>query len=106
MPGVKFSPVQPENQKLAAMKFNLIIKLLDTDLCYSGVGNNCKSPSNITMGLTGDGAFLFNTVSILMTGKDMYSATIRHIVCNYISNPVKYSSLTMYIQNAQYKSGQ
>ena len=34
VPGVKFSPLQPENQKLAAMKFNLIIKLLDTDLHY------------------------------------------------------------------------
>ena len=44
----------------------------------------------------GDGACLFNTVSILMTGRDTYSTIMRHVVCNYISNPVKYGFLKIH----------
>ena len=40
-----------------------------------------------------------------MCGKDTYSAIIRHVVCNYISNPVKYAGLKMYIPT-HYRNGQ
>ena len=80
-----------------ALKFNLVLKPLDTDLCYFGVGTNCKSPPFIKMNAWGDEACLFHSISILLSGKDTYSAIIRHVVCNYIRNPVKYAGLKMYI---------
>ena len=43
-PMVKFNPLSPESRRITALKFNLILKPLDTDLCYFGVGTNCKSP--------------------------------------------------------------
>ena len=39
-----------------------------------------------------------------MTGIDTYSAIIHHVVCNYISNPVKYKWLQAYIPS-NFKSG-
>ena len=103
-PAVKFFPLCPENRRITALKFNLVLKPLLTDLVYSGVGNTCKNPPLIKVNALGNRACLFNTMSILLSGRDTYSDIIRHVVCNYISNPVKYSSLKMYIPT-QYKSG-
>ena len=103
-PKVKFIPLCAESRKVAALKFNLVLRPLDTDLNYSGVGTNCKSPPSIKINAQGDGACLFHSMSILLSGKDMYSAIIRHVVCNYISNPLKYAGLKMYIPTC-YKSG-
>ena len=46
----------------------------------------------------------FNSYSMLLTGRDTFSAIICHVVCNYISNPVKYKWLQAYIPS-QFKSG-
>ena len=43
-PMVKFNPLLPESRRITALKFNLVLKPLATDLCYFGVGTNCKSP--------------------------------------------------------------
>ena len=103
-PKLQFSLLLPESRRVAALKFNLVLKSLETDLHYSGVGTNCKFPPFIKMNAQGDGAYLFHSISILLSGKDTYSAIIRHIVCNYICNPVKYAGLKMYIPT-HYKSG-
>ena len=70
----------------------------------SGHGNVCGNPPEIFIEAQGNKACLFNSVSILLTGSDTYSAIIRHVVCNYISNPVKHDFLKMYIP-PMYKSG-
>ena len=41
---------------------------------------------------------------LLLCGRDTYSAIIRHILCNYISNPLKYNILQPYIPE-DFKSG-
>ena len=41
-PKVKFTLLCAESRKVAALKFNLVLKPLDTHLNYSGVGTNCK----------------------------------------------------------------
>ena len=41
---------------------------------------------------------------MLLTSQDTYNAIIHHVVCNYISNPLKYKYLQMYIP-PQFKSG-
>ena len=69
-----------------------------------GQGKICPSPPEITVPSRGDGSCLFNSISMLLTGKDTYSAILRHVVCNYISNPVKFPYLRMYIPS-NYKTG-
>ena len=64
----------------------------------------CTSPPVITQSTRGNGACLFNSYSMLLTGRDTFSAIIHHVVCNYISNPVKYKWLQAYIPS-QFKSG-
>ena len=58
----------------------------------------------INMPAIGNGACLFNTFSMLLCGKDTYSAIIKHILYNYISNPLKYNILQPYIPE-DFKSG-
>ena len=41
---------------------------------------------------------------MLLAGRDTYSAIIHYVVCNYISNPVKFNWLQMYIP-PKYKHG-
>ena len=94
---VKFVPLDDESRCVAALKFNLVIRAKSTDLKYSGIGNACRLPPIIKNPSCEEGACLFNSISILMMGTETYSAIICNVVCNYISNPVNYSGLQMYI---------
>ena len=41
---------------------------------------------------------VFSTgMSLLLCGRDIYSAIIRHVICNYIDNPVKHVFLKPFI---------
>ena len=51
----------------------------------------------ITQSAKPNGACLFNSFSLQLCGRDTYSAIIRHVVCNYISNPVKHKWLQAYL---------
>ena len=44
-----------------------------------------------------NGACLFNSMSLLLCGTDMYSLIIRHVICNYISEPQNYCKLQQHI---------
>ena len=63
-----------------------------------------KSPPTVTEKSKGDGIHLFNTFSLLLSGRQTYNAIIRHVICNYISNPVKYPSIKSYLPT-RYKNG-
>ena len=98
-----FNPLTDVDWYQAALNFN--IKLGPSHMVKtSGTGTVCHTPPEIFIEATANGACLFNSASILITGSDTYSAIIRHVVCNYISNPVKYEFLKMYIP-PPYKSG-
>ena len=71
---------------------------------FHGIGNQCPCPPLITQSAKGNGACLFNPFSLQLYGRDTYSTTIRHVVCNYISNPVKHKWLQPYLPN-RFKSG-
>ena len=102
-PVMYFNPLTDIDQYQAALKFN--IKLGPSHMVKtSGNGTVCHTPPEIFIEAVGNGACLFNSVSILLTGSDTYSAIIRNVVCNYISKPVKYEFLKMYIP-PPYKSG-
>ena len=68
-----------------------------------GIGLSCKFLPEIIVASHGDGACLFNSMSILMSDRDTYSAIIWHVVCNYICNPIKLPALKMYLP-LQYKT--
>ena len=103
-PSVYFKPLNDDDWKIAGMKFNLVISEKSHKVEDRGVGNLCASPPVITLLAQGNGACLFNSFSMLLTGRDTFSVIIHHVVCNYISNPVKYKWLKAYIPS-QFKSG-
>ena len=86
-----------KTELLAGLRFNLVLKTERHKVVNVGMGLPCKFPPEITVASCGDGACLFNSMSILMSGRDTYSAIIRHVVCNYICNPIKLPALKMYL---------
>ena len=87
---VIFNPLSGDDRKIAAMKFNLVICEKNHQVEFRNIGKLCASPPVITQSAWGNGLCLFNSFSMLLTGRDTFSAIIHHVVCNYISNPVKY----------------
>ena len=61
------------------------------------VNAKLQSPPTVTIAACGNGACLFNSLTLLLTGPDTYNAIIWHVVCNYIDNPLKYPFLKAYI---------
>ena len=86
------------------MKFNLVINGKTHPVKFIGYGKLCPYPPVITQAAKLNGACLFNSFAMLLAGRDTYSAIIHHVVCNYISNPVKFKWLQMYIP-PKYKHG-
>ena len=82
----KFEPLSDSNRKRIAMKFYFCVSSIDK-VEYTGNGNHCTSLPIITQRATGNGACLFNSLSILLSGKELYNTFIRHAVCNYICDP-------------------
>ena len=103
-PVVYFTPLNDQDRINVGLKFNLVFKTETHKVVNFGIGLPCKSPPEITIESCGDGACLFNSMSILLSGRDTYSTLIRHVMCNYISNPIKLPALKMYLP-AQYKTG-
>ena len=66
-PSMYFKPLNDEDWKITAMKFNLVISEKNHQVEYRGVGNLCASPPVITLLAQGNGACLFNSFSMLLT---------------------------------------
>ena len=49
-------------------------------------------------------SFMCTNHTDMIMSWDMYSAILRHVVCNYMSNPMKYPNLNLYLPS-NYKSG-
>ena len=98
----KFEPLSESNRKRIAMKFNFCVSSIDKAE-YTGNGNHCTSPPIIRQKATGNGVCLFNSFSILLSGKELYNTFIRHAVCNYICNPKNWDKIKQFIPD--YKSG-
>ena len=82
------------------MKFSLVINSNTHPVRQSGIREIIAKPPPISTKASGNGACLFNSFSILLTGRDMYSAIIRHVICNYIENSVNFKCLQQYIPHA------
>ena len=83
------------------MKFNFFVSSINK-VEYTGNGNHCTSPPIIRQKATGNGACLFNSFSLLLSGKELYNTFIRHAVCNYICNPKNWDKIKQFIPD--YKS--
>ena len=100
----RFWPLGDEDRKIATLKFSLVINSQTHPLRHSGFGQITSKPPPISIKARSDGACLFNTFSILLSGHDTYSAIIQNVICNYIANPVKFSLLQTY-KPLSYKTG-
>ena len=95
-----FCPLSDEDHVLAAMKFSLVINPKSHPVRNFGVEKEMASLPTVTIRALGNGACLFNTFSLLLCGRDTYSAIIWHVICNYICNPVKHNFLALYFPTA------
>ena len=94
---VRFLPLNEVECKSVALKFSLILNHRGHVDEYAGINTVLPSPPIVRLKAKGNGACLFNSLSILLSGRDIYSAIIQHVICNYICNPVKYGFLKSYI---------
>ena len=86
---VCFNPLNEKDRCTAALKFSLVITGATHPVVNIGVGMIMKTPPTVTIKAHANGVCLFNTFVLLLCGKDTYSTIIRHVICNYIDNPVK-----------------
>ena len=85
------------------MKLNFVFNIEKHKVIVDGVGTVLKNPPVIFHKALGNGACLFNSFSILLTGWDIYNAIICHVICNYVCNLVKYANIKSYLPS-RYKS--
>ena len=97
---IHFWPLGEVDRKVAAMTFSLVINSKTYPVRQSGFGEIISKPPPISIRAHDNGACLFNSFSILLSGRDMYSAIIRHVISIYIENPVKFTVLQLYIPQA------
>ena len=84
------------------MKFNFCVGSVNK-VEYTGNGNHCRSPPVITQKAAGNRACLFKSISILLSGKELYNTFIRYAVCNYICDTRNWEKIKQFISG--YKSG-
>lgn len=99
-PSVPFRPLSDKQCRLAAFKFFLILTPANHVVNFAGVGKNLSTPPIVTIAVKGNVAYLFNSMSILLTGRDTYNAAIHHAICNYIASPLNESLMKSYIQHS------
>ena len=100
----RYLPLNEENCRIVGLKFGLTLNKTDHKLAFVGIGNVLPKPPVVTVSAWADRAWFFHSMSILLSGRDIYSSILWHVLCNYISNPIKYGFLKSYILPI-YKSG-
>ena len=100
----KFLPLTDEQRQVASLKLSLVLNLKEHKVNMEGNDTILNNPPTVTEKSRGDGACLFNTFSLLLSGRQTYNAIIRHVICNYIANPLKYGSIKSYLPT-RYKNG-
>ena len=103
-PDVVFSPLSNIEHPNSAKKFYIKLRPSDHTIHLKGIGVVFKHKPVVTIAAKSNGACLFNSMSLLLCGTHVYSQIIRHVICNYISEPQSYSKLQQHIP-PQYSSG-
>ena len=102
---VKFLPLDSEQRANAAHKMCVRLPKNTNSLQNRGVGMIFASEPVISIEAKPDGACLFNTISLLLTGSEVYSYMFRHAICNYIANPANLGKMRQHIP-LMYSSGE
>ena len=87
LPDVVFSPLSNIECLNAAKKFCIKLRPSEHTICFKGIGLVLKNRPVVTIAAKLNGACLFNSISLLLCGTDVYSQIIRHVLCNYMSAP-------------------
>ena len=103
-PNAVFSPLSNIEHFNSAKKFYIKLRPSDHTICFKGIGLVFKHRPVVTIASKPNGTCLFNSMSLLLCGTDVYSQIIRHVICNYISAQENYSKLNEHIP-PQYSSG-
>ena len=103
-PDVIFSPLSNIDRLNAAKKFHIKLQPSDHIVSHRGIGFVFKQKLVVTVSANADGACLFNSISLLLSGTDVYSHVIRHVICNYICAKENHNKLVQHIPTL-YKSG-
>ena len=103
-PDVIFSPLSNIDHLNAAKKFHIKLRPSDHIVSHRGIGFVFKHKPVVTVSANPDGACLFNSISLLLSGSDVYSHVIRHVICNYICAKENHNKLAQHIPRL-YTSG-
>ena len=103
-PDVIFSPLSNIDRLNAAKKFHIKLRPSDHILSHRGIGFVFKHKPVVTVSANPDGACLFKSISLLLSGSDVYSHVIRHVICNYICAKENHNKLAQHIPRL-YTSG-
>ena len=103
-PDVVFSPLSNIEHLNSAKKLYIKVRPSEHTIQFKGIGLVFKHRPVVTIAAKSNGACLFNSMSLLLYGTDVYSQIIRHVICNYISAPENYSKLQQHIP-PKYSSG-
>ena len=82
-PDAIFSPLSNTECLNAAKKFHVKLQPSDHIVSYRGIGLVFKHKPLVTVSAKPDGACLFNSISLLLSGSEGNSQIIRHVICNY-----------------------
>ena len=72
----KFLPLNQEDHRIVGLKFGLTLNKTDHNLKFVGIGNVLPKPPVVTVSARADGACFFNSMSILLSGRDIYSSIL------------------------------
>ena len=97
------SPLSNTECLNSAKKFYIKLRPSDHTIHFKGIDLVFKHMPVVTIAAKPNGACLFNSMSLLLCGTDVYSQIIRHVICSYISEPQNYSKLQQHIP-PQYSS--
>ena len=103
-PDVIFSPLSNINRLNAAKKFHIKLRPSGHIVSHRGIGFVFKHKPVVTVSAKPDGACLFNSISLLLSGSDVYSHVIQHVICNYICAKENQNKLAQHIPRL-YTSG-
>ena len=101
---VFFWPLQHLERISAGSRLYIKIHSDDRNVMFNGVGHEFVRHPACTITASGDGSCLFNSISLFLTGKEYYSATIHHVICYYISCEDNKDRLALHILS-KYKNG-
>ena len=100
-----FTPLSDEDWVSVAIKFSLVINSKSHPVTNFGIGKVMSNPPTVSISACANGACLFNSFSLLLTGRDTYNAIIRHVLCNYICNPIKQILIPIFPHILQNREG-